>query len=161
MKCNKLFLAALAFVALTAPFKAAAQDMQDAATRCNSHTSADIISGCTVIINAGQETPRHLAMAYTYRGAAFGNQGESEKAIADYSQAILLSPTDPIAFFDRGVEYGGAGKFDLSISDFTHAIELKPDYARAYLDRGKIYQAKGDTDKAKADFDKAQSLGQH
>ncbi len=137
-------------------FPAAAQD---SAIRCNSHVRADIISGCTDIINAGRESPQHLAMAYTYRGAAYSDQGDSDKAIADYSNAIRLYPTDPIAYFDRGVEYGAAGKLNLSISDFSQAIALKPDYARAYLDRGKIYQASGDNQRAQADFNKAQSLG--
>jgi tetratricopeptide (TPR) repeat protein len=161
MNSSRLILTVFATVALATSLSAAGQDMNDAAVKCNSHVAADIIAGCTVIIDAGQETPEHLAMAYTYRGAAYSDQGDSDKAISDYSHAIKLDPTNPTAFFDRGVEYAVVQKYELSISDFSQAIALKPDYARAYLDRGRVYQAMGDNAHAQADFDKAQSLGQN
>jgi tetratricopeptide (TPR) repeat protein len=161
MKSSPLILLAMLFISLAVPLIAVAQDARDAAIKCNSHTPADIIAGCTVVINAGQETPRHLAMAYIYRGAAYADQGEDDKAISDYTQAIRLSPTDPTAYFDRGIEYASTGKYDLSIKDFTQAISLKPDFGRAYLDRGKVYQATGDSQRAQADFEKARSLGEN
>jgi tetratricopeptide (TPR) repeat protein len=153
---NHLAIAAMAAGAFMAALPAAAQD---AAVKCNSSNPDDIISGCTAIINAGQESSGHLAMAYTFRGVVFANRGMADRAIADYSQAIRLSPSDATAYFNRGIEYGVAHQFDLAISDFTQAIALRPDYGKAYLDRGRVYQAKGDDQRAQADFQKAKSLG--
>jgi tetratricopeptide (TPR) repeat protein len=132
---------------------------QNAAVKCNSKVPADIISGCTAIIDAGRETPHHLAMAYTYRGIAYAARGASDRAIADYTQAIRIFPSDSTAYFNRGVDYGSTKKFDLAIADFTKAIGLKPNYGRAYRDRGTVYELKGDKQRAAADYAKARSLG--
>jgi tetratricopeptide (TPR) repeat protein len=138
---------------------ASAACAQNAAVKCNSKVPADIISGCTAIINAGRETPPHLAMAYTYRGVAFAARGASDRAISDYTQAIRIFPSDSTAYFNRGVEYGSTRKFDLAIADFTKAIGLKPNYGRAYRDRGTVYELKGDKQHAAADYATARSLG--
>jgi tetratricopeptide (TPR) repeat protein len=158
MRLSKLVFGAIAITCMALPLTAAAES---AAVKCNSKNPTEILEGCTEIINAGQEAPEHLAMAYTFRGAVYADQQMYDKAIADYTQAIRLAPTDPIAYFDRGVAFAMVTKLDASINDFTQAITLKPDYARAYLDRGRVYEMKGDKQSAQADEAKARSLEMH
>ncbi|MFB9262912.1 tetratricopeptide repeat protein [Bradyrhizobium erythrophlei] len=129
-----------------------------AAIKCNSKVPADVIAGCTAIINAGTESPQHLAMAYSYRGNVYNDQHQYAKAISDFSNTIRLAPS-PVGYFNRGVAYGVSNQLDKAIDDFTHAVTLNPKYARAYLDRGRIYQMKGDTANAEKDFAMAKSLG--
>jgi tetratricopeptide (TPR) repeat protein len=129
-----------------------------AAIKCNSKVPADIIAGCTALITAGKESKQHLAMAYNYRGNVYNDQGQFDKAISDFSNAIKLSPSSATYYFNRGVAYGVSRQFDKSIADFTHAIKLNPKYARAYLDRGQVYRLKGDTVNADKDAARARSL---
>lgn len=157
MPNNRVCAAAAAIVFVCASVNVAAA--QNAAVKCNSKVPADIIAGCTAIINARRETPHHMAMAYTYRGVAYAASGASAQAISDYSNAIRIFPSDAIAYFDRGVEYGSSKRFDLAIADFTKAIALKPNYGRAYRDRGTVYQLKGDKQHAEADYAMARKLG--
>lgn len=157
MPNNRVRTAAIAVVCVCGSVSVAAA--QSAAVKCNSKVPADIIAGCTAIINAGRETPHHVAMAYTYRGVAYAARGASAKAISDYSQAIRIFPSDPTAYFNRGVEYGSTKKFDLAIADFTKAIALKPNYGKAYRDRGTVYQLKGDKVHAETDYAMARKLG--
>ena len=111
--------------------------------------------------------PRY-AVAYINRGVAYFRSGEVDKAIDDYSQAIVLQTAianynkaielDPdlaVAYYYRGLAYAEKGDFDEAIADFTKAIKLNPDYFEAYDGRGTAYGQKKEFDNAINDFGKA------
>ena len=50
------------------------------------------INGCTALIDAGDETPLTVAIAYNNRGNAYVEKGEYDLAIKDLDQAIKLTP---------------------------------------------------------------------
>ena len=79
----------------------------------------------------------------------------SSKAIADYSEAIRLSPKYIQAYYNRGISYRKKGEFDKAIADYTEAIRLDPKEPDAYFNRGGAYEKKGDMEKAIADFDES------
>ena len=55
------------------------------------------------------------------RGEAFFSQGEFDKALADYNQAIRLAPT-VLAFYDARVRaYEAKGDFDAAIAESLRA----------------------------------------
>ena len=89
------------------------------------------------------------------RGNASWRKGEHGKAIADYSEAIRLNPSDAIAYNSRGSAYRETRELDNSIADYNEAIRLDPKYTIAYNNRGKAYEQKGENDKAIADFTEA------
>lgn len=152
------FLGTLTVVLGAALLASSGHAQSSAAIKCNSKVPADIIAGCTALINAHTESPQHLALAYSYRGNVYNEQGQFAKAISDFSNAIKLAPNSPVNYFNRGVAFGVSKQFDKSIADFTRAIALNPRYARAYLDRGRVYQMKGDAAKADKDFAQAKAL---
>ncbi len=80
-------------------------------------------------------------------------------AIADYSKAIEIIPTDAEAYTLRAAAYKEKGDFDGALADYDKAIELDPQYADAYRKRGALYQDKGDLAQATADYDKADKVG--
>jgi tetratricopeptide (TPR) repeat protein len=50
----------------------------------------------------------------------------SDRAIADYTQAIQLDPKSGRAYYGRGLVYRKKGDTDRAIADFTQAIKLDP-----------------------------------
>jgi len=98
------------------------------------------------------------ANVYYNRGVVKENEGDWDGAIADYSKAIELKPTDDINYFKRGVAKGHKGDFDGAIADFTKAIELKPQDAINYFKRSVAKENKRDLDGAIADCTKAIEL---
>jgi tetratricopeptide (TPR) repeat protein len=96
--------------------------------------------------------------AYYFRGNAYANKGDYDRAIADYDQAIRFKPGYATAYYNRGIVYAQKGDIDRAVADYDKAIQLKPDFADAYYSRGSVYKEKGDADRAIADFDQAIQL---
>lgn len=116
--------------------------------------SVDVpIRGCTAIIEAGQKALAQLAAAYNNRGLAFRSNGEIDRAIDDYSEAIRLKPDYYVAINNRGVALMSKGELDRAIEDFTRTIELKPDHIAAFYNRAVAFGRKGLFDRAIADYD--------
>src|ERR1700733_3327823 len=83
--------ATAALVALPAP----AQQTQAViwcVNKGNVYSAEVAINGCTVTIEAGQEPPKTLALAYNNRGLAYADKGDLDHAVADYGEAIELDP---------------------------------------------------------------------
>ena len=79
-------------------------------------------------------------------------------AIAEFSKAIELAPTDTRAYNTRGMAKKNKGDLDGAIADFSKAIELDPKDAWAYFNRGMAKMTKGDLDGAIVDCSKAIEL---
>src|SRR5438309_1450787 len=89
------------------------------------------------------------------RGAAHANQGEHDKAIADYTQAIQLDPKSVGAYYNRANSYDNKGDQARAIADYTQAIGLDPELVGAYVNRGNVYRQKREFDKAITDLTEA------
>ena len=71
------------------------------------------------------------------------------------SQAIILDPEDPRAYYNRAIVCWSRDEFDKAIEDFSQAIILNPEDPRAYNNRGAAYGEIGEFDKAIEDFSQA------
>jgi tetratricopeptide (TPR) repeat protein len=89
------------------------------------------------------------------RAAAYGVQGDCERAMADYSSVIRLDPQNFMALFTRAQLYSGQGEHDKAIADYTEMVRLAPEEAAAHFNRGLAYMAREDFDKAISDFTEA------
>ena len=93
------------------------------------------------------------------RGASYGGLGQTERALADYSQAIRLDPRRSLAFLDRGVLLAATARaYSRAIDDFNRVLELEPDNVSALIARGGAYSQLGSQGLAIADLNRAIAL---
>ncbi len=79
----------------------------------------------------GGQTRENLAVTHNYRGIAYADQGEYERAIRDHDVAIRLDPSYAHAYYNRGLAHLEKGDQDLAVQDYNQAVGLNPGYADA------------------------------
>lgn len=94
------------------------------------------------------------------KGLMFYANGENEKAIETFKQAIRLNQNDAAAYNALGGVYLAIGEYNKAIEASRQALRLK-DYAANYLILGEAYFHKGDFDKAREAFEQAVSRGSY
>ena len=111
---------------VTVGFPVAAQQRSLDWTRCTHEWktfSLDAqISGCTAIAGSGDETTASRAKAYHSRAIAHWDKGDTERAIADYTEAIKLNSSDAIVYYNRAIALGAKGDAGSAIADYTEAM---------------------------------------
>ena len=65
-----------------------------------------------------------MAVAYRNRGFVYDRKGNQNKAIADYTEAILLDPKYAKAYRNRGLAYAKKGEKAKADEDFAQAKKL-------------------------------------
>lgn len=98
------------------------------------------------------------AEVYARRGYVYTQLGDSERAIADYDQALVLNELNVPAYINRGALYTRLGNFGLAINDLTLAIGLEPDNVTALTNRAVVHAIEGTTDAALADANAALAI---
>lgn len=80
------------------------------------------------------------------------SEGNFDKAVELYNEAIEINPTHALFFSKRGQAYLKLNKPNACIKDCTQALELNPDSAAAYKFRGRAYRLLADWEKAAQDL---------
>lgn len=80
------------------------------------------------------------------------SEGNFEKAIELYKEAIEINPAHALLFAKRGQAYLKLNKPNACIKDCTQALELNPDSAAAYKFRGRAYRLIAEFEKAAHDL---------
>ncbi|MDP6587814.1 MAG: tetratricopeptide repeat protein [Alphaproteobacteria bacterium] len=101
------------------------------------------IENYTRAIRSGELSGENLAAVYTGRGIVYYIESQSERAIADYSEALSLDPGHVEAWYMRGIAYWLQGRHDLAISDYTEALSLDPGHVNAASNRDAAYALSG------------------
>jgi tetratricopeptide (TPR) repeat protein len=107
------------------------------------------------VTEAGKD-PSARASALFDRAEAYARYGKDMEALADYNEALSLSP-DPafkaLVLSSRGDLYGLERRYQDAIADYTQALALKPDLVGVLTARGQAHQRLRENDAALADFD--------
>jgi tetratricopeptide (TPR) repeat protein len=137
--------------------RASATTAEDDQKACNSvETKPDEgLAACTRLIESGRLKGHELAITHYNRGTFWYEKDDNDKAIADYSKAIEISPSYASAFNNRGNAWSAKGDLDRAIADYDRAIEIDPKDPFRWNNRGLAWKRKGDHDRALADFDQA------
>ncbi|CAL1548870.1 unnamed protein product, partial [Lymnaea stagnalis] len=99
----------------------------------------DSVSGLTEMNRAIELQPKS-AVSYFNRASFYQSQRELKKAIADYTQAILLHGTKPAYYNARGMAHFRSGDGVAAVQDFSTAVAQNPTFARGYFNRAYTYK---------------------
>ena len=86
------------------------------------------------------------------RGVAYRRASDKEKALADFAQAIEITPDYREAYNNRGMVLADNYEYEAAITEFTKAIEIDSDYWYAYNNRAMSKWALGDRKGAESDY---------
>jgi tetratricopeptide (TPR) repeat protein len=109
---------------------------------------------------ASQEPPKNAA-DFNRRGVGYQSKGRTNKAIADFTEAIRLDPKVGVYHRNRGVAYANKRRLPDAIADFTEAVRLDPNInlaptnAYSYRARAAVYEQEHAYSSAIADFSEA------
>ncbi|HXQ37134.1 MAG TPA: tetratricopeptide repeat protein [Anaerolineales bacterium] len=95
------------------------------------------------------------AQYHANRGDDYSNNGDYDRAIAEYTKAIELETNQDrhaIQYYYRGLAFQDKGDVQNAISDFSQVIKIKPNESRAFFARGGIYLSNENYEFAVADF---------
>ena len=96
------------------------------------------------------------AQDYFLQGDYDYEQGECEKAIADYTAAVRLNPGLAEAYNNRAYVHMVEKDYAAALPDLDRAIQLRPGYVSALMNRGDLYNYYYAIDYARAvaDYDR-------
>ena len=100
----------------------------DSAERCFTDGGDAAISACTQAIRSGRFGGPDLAAIYDNRAIELREQGDYDRAIDDYSQAIRLDATITGAYAGRGLAYEGKALSEQARTDYRKALAVAPKY---------------------------------
>jgi tetratricopeptide (TPR) repeat protein len=89
------------------------------------------------------------------RGEYLSNREQYEKAIPDYTHALLLRPNYYEALYNRAQGYRLSGQNELAIADYRNAISVRPREPKPQLNIGLAYFNLKEYAKALEEYNKA------
>lgn len=146
-------LSAIAFLALSTA--ARAQTPDDCYRAGLKDDDEAVIRICTQVLEKGGLQGNVLSTTLSNRGLGYLRSKQYDKAIVDFSEAILINPKNPFAFDNRGDAWREKGNYDRALADYNEALEIEPTFTSALLNRGITYELLGDKVKARADYQAA------
>src|SRR4051794_14577199 len=78
------------------------------------------------------------------RGVAAYQQGEYDRAIADFTAAVRLDPGDAQAYAYRADAWRLVCEYDRSAEDYSRALRLDPANPRFHINRAAVHQLRND-----------------
>jgi tetratricopeptide (TPR) repeat protein len=154
------FIGLIAATLCLAVLSPAAHAVSDAEWEdCRQQKDHDLaIRACTKILSESGTSASDRSDALVNRGNAYDDNGDPDRALADYNLAISLNPRNNDAFYNRGITYRRKKEHTRAIADFTEAIRQNPKDAQAYLFRGRSKVDSGDKTGGEADIARARQI---
>lgn len=84
----------------------------------------DLGRGVSMEIKQAKEFGLNSSGLFFCRAAVYQKLGEYDKAVADYSQSLLIDPSNAKAYFNRGAAYIKLAEYKKAQQDMIRAVEL-------------------------------------
>ncbi|MFQ6031455.1 MAG: tetratricopeptide repeat protein [Candidatus Zixiibacteriota bacterium] len=102
-----------------------------------------LIFGFLSCANKEKQAEKHFKKGFEYQ-----NQGNLDKALAEYQKALQLNPNYTRVYTNLGAVYLRKQNYDQAILQFKKAIELNYFDKKAHYNLGLAYLYKGEVEKA-------------
>ncbi|MBW4641511.1 MAG: TIGR03032 family protein [Goleter apudmare HA4340-LM2] len=89
------------------------------------------------------------------QGKQSAQQGDLQRAVASFSEAIRLQPDYIAAYNQLGNALQGLGRLEEAIAAYQRLLEINPNVAEAHCNLGAIWQMQGKTEEAIAAYQRA------
>jgi len=100
----------------------------DSGEKCFAQAGEAAIAACTQAIQSGRFSGAELAGIYDNRAIELRQQGEFDRAIADYTAAIRIDAELTGAYTGRGLAYEGKAEAEKAKADYLKALTLAQKY---------------------------------
>jgi tetratricopeptide (TPR) repeat protein len=100
----------------------------DSGERCFTQEGEAAITACTQAIQSGRFSGAELASIYDNRAIELRQQGEFDRAIADYTAAIHIDAELTGAYTGRGLAWEGKAEAEKAKADYRKALTLAQKY---------------------------------
>jgi tetratricopeptide (TPR) repeat protein len=148
------FLIALSLFACVAKAAPSNPDV----TACEGSVAADIIAGCSRLLQRPNLTPQQQFNVLMRRGNGYWLDKQFERALSDFDAAVRLNPKSAAALANRAGAFRETQQYDRAIADASESLKLDDKNARTYWVRGTSFVGLNDFDRAIADFTRSISL---
>ena len=82
------------------------------------------ITSCTAVIEQKNVKKQQKADAFANRGKAYRAKGDSDRAIADFDEALKLDGKNGEAYFNRGLAFRDRGETDRALQDLEQTVKF-------------------------------------
>jgi len=93
------------------------------------------------------------AEAYNWRGIAYDDLGETDRAFQDFNEAIEINANYADAYNNRGEIYRKKKMYREALNDYSKAVQLEPNFAEAYYNLGMASEAENRPGPAAASYE--------
>jgi tetratricopeptide (TPR) repeat protein len=111
------------------------------------------IAACGRVIASQKETADNRRSAYIERGKLYQGKGDHARAVADFSEAIMMKLEDGKAYLLRCFSHKLLQQYDRAIADCGTSIARGNQLFLSHFHRGESHMMKGDLDNARKDLD--------
>ncbi|MBW8294614.1 tetratricopeptide repeat protein [Sphingopyxis sp.] len=125
---------------------------------CTVNDPRQALARCQKLADKAPKSVRHQADAYLSDGLKQAWDGNLDKAIAAFGEAIAVAPNLSVAYLNRGLAHDSQGDSEAALADLDRAVQLSPKSARAYYNRSVLLRKYGDAKRASADEQQAINL---
>lgn len=161
-KANILYQVGVAHMTLKDP-KAAAADFESALRTIPNHVGAHMaladayvrdnnLEKAAAAFDKAVAAVSRSPLVYNNRGMFRQSQGDTGKAIEDFTRAIELDESFYTAMTNRGYALLGSGNVAAAEADFSSSLAANPNQDHVYSLRGASRLAQGKIDAASSDF---------
>jgi tetratricopeptide (TPR) repeat protein len=102
--------------------------------------------------------PQGASGVFLDRGIAYKINGNMDRAVLEFTEAIRQNPNNATAYLKRGISYNSMQDYAQSIKDYDQAIKINPGYADAYHYRCNSHRMMHELDLALRDCNRAIEL---